>query len=88
MAKLDVKKAAKEIAEKSLDDIQKETAWTWAARSCAAYVAARKIPKDKAKWEHDALEYQHEATEHAALSEDDNLIHEIREAIRAYQKKD
>ena len=70
-----IEKAAAELRTKTLHDIQVETAKTWAGRACvAAHIGLL----------HDAVEYAHEAIEHAALSGDDKLLVEVRSAMRAY----
>lgn len=68
-----IDKATAELAEKSLADIQVETALTWCGRAC---VAARMGLGA------DAKEYAHEAIEHAALSDEDGLLDTVRAAIR------
>lgn len=65
-------KAETELAEKTLHDIQIETALTWCGRAC---VAARKGLSA------DAKEYAHEAVEHAALSGEDDLLNAVRQAL-------
>ena len=84
--KLDISKAGGELSQKSLDDIQVETAKTWGARAAIAYVWAKKELHNEAKWLSDAKEYLHEALEHAALSDDDDLVHQIRESVRIFMK--
>jgi hypothetical protein len=62
-----VQAADLELGTKSLRDIQIETAYTWGARFIAArsrYLAGKDV-----RWLHDAVEYEHEAIEHAALAE-------------------
>jgi hypothetical protein len=70
-----VEEARREIARKSIDEIQKETAWKWAARAAAAAETGR---------HQDAHEYAHEAVEHAGLSEDDDLIGHVRAFLRSH----
>lgn len=69
-----IKKAAAELRIKSLKDIQVETAKTWAGRACVAAGMGR---------EQDAIEYAHEAIEHAALSGKEGLLTDIRASLRA-----
>ena len=66
----DVDKAKAELAKKSLSDIQGETAYVWGARAIAAYECFQVAndPKWSSKWISEALEYRHEALEHAALA--------------------
>jgi|688.fasta_scaffold28429_20 hypothetical protein len=58
-----------ELREKTLKQIQIETAIKWAGRAAAA--ASMNL-------HHDAIEYAHEAVEHAALAGDESLLREIR----------
>lgn len=72
-----------ELSRKSLRQIQVETARTWAYRSWAARAlaaASTSIGKmDKAEcFRMDALEYGHEALEHAALTGSDDVLREVR----------
>lgn len=81
---LDIEKAKKELAEKTLDQIQRETAWTWASRAAASFenvIAAD--PEKKVSIYMAASEYLHEAIEHAALvfDGDGSLVDEIRLAV-------
>ena len=69
-----IKKAATELQTKSLKDIQIETAKTWAGRACVAATLGLK---------QDAVEYAHEAIEHAALSGMEGLLTDIRAALLA-----
>jgi hypothetical protein len=88
---LDVKEAIKELRDKTLEDIQRETAWKWASRACAAFQKAseQKSLKDAVKWLLEAEEYKHEAIEHAALidKEDNKLLKDIVHEIHEFQKK-
>lgn len=67
-----IRRAAEELTQKTLNDIQVETALVWAGRAYAA-AQMRKLA--------DAVEYAHEAIEHAALSGDDGLLLAIRQAL-------
>lgn len=67
-------RAIAELQTKSLDQIQVETAYTWAYRAWAAY---------KLGLPHDAVEYAHEAIEHAALSENNAVLAKVREIINS-----
>lgn len=88
---LDVKAAIKELEVKSIEDIQRETAWKWASRACASFQKAseQKSLKAAVKWLMEAEEYKHEAVEHAALveKEDGKLLKEVLHAINEFQKK-
>lgn len=74
-----VEKALTELSEKSLHDIQVETALTWCGRACAA--AQMGLPED-------AKEYAHEAIEHAALSSENDLLERVRTALAFYDVRD
>lgn len=68
-------KAMADVQAKGLDQIQYETAWTWAARACAASTLGLSS---------DAREYAHEGLEHAALSGRPGLVEEVRAALLDY----
>jgi hypothetical protein len=61
--------AIAELREKTLVQIQRETAITWAERAYAARVLG---------FTADVSEYAHEALEHAALTGDDMLLGRVR----------
>ena len=65
--------AIAELQQKTLQQIQVETAYTWAYRASAA----RALGLDA-----DAIEYEHEALEHAALSGDDTVLYTVRRIVR------
>jgi hypothetical protein len=65
-------KAREDLAEKTLRDIQVETSKVWTGRA----IAAKDIGQHA-----DAIEYAHEAVEHAALSGDDTLLAIVREML-------
>lgn len=67
--------AVAELRQKSLHQIQIETAVKWASRACAASLLG--LPED-------AEEYAHEAIEHAALSGNDDLLRDVRAVMRAH----
>lgn len=71
-----VGEGVKELEQKSLRDIQIETAHKWAGRACAAMVLGRPIEE--------AAEYGHEAIEHAALSGDDGVLAAVRALLAEY----
>ena len=58
-----------ELSQKTLAEIQAETATTWAYRAAAAWRMNNPA---------DALEYAHEAVEHGALTGNDELLDEVR----------
>lgn len=73
-----IDKAEGELAEKTLHDIQVETALTWCGRACAA----ARMGLDE-----DAKEYGHEAIEHAALADADRLLSAVRTALALHGVK-
>lgn len=68
-----------EIQRKTRGQIEKDTAYKWAARSVAAYFLYSE--RDDPKWLADASDYFHEAIEHAALADESG---EILYAVRAW----
>lgn len=84
-----IQEACEELAHKSQDQIQIDTALTWAYRACAAYKFARECKDagqmgDSLKWLFDASEYEHEAFEHAGLVSD-KMLKQIRKMIKDCQ---
>jgi len=69
--------AIAELQQKSLQQIQVETAYNWAYRASAARALGLDDDDDD-----DAIEYEHEALEHAALSGDDNVLYTVRRIVR------
>jgi hypothetical protein len=67
-----VKRSLVELQQKSLGQIQLETAMVWYGRA----VAASRLGKSA-----DAIEYAHESIEHAALSGALNVLQDIRAAL-------
>lgn len=65
-----------EVATKTLNQVQRETAVKWAGRACAAAMQNK---------HDDAHEYAHESVEHAALSGDDVLLGDIRRMFAMYR---
>jgi hypothetical protein len=70
-----IRRAAVELHSKSLNEIQVETAKIWTGRACVAADLGLR---------HDAIEYAHEAVEHAALSGKDSLLRDVRMALKAH----
>lgn len=56
--------ALRELQTKSRQEIETETAFKWAARALAAYTIY--FETGETEWLFDAIEYHHEAVEHAA----------------------
>ena len=69
-----------ELRKKSRSQIDRETAFKWAARSLAALELADQAmsPEERLGFYLDAEDYLHEAMEHAATSLDLGLVEEIR----------
>jgi hypothetical protein len=65
--------ALDELSRKTLRQIQCETAVKWAYRAWAAR---------RMSYEFDAIEYSHEAVEHAALSGDGQMLAIVRNIIQ------
>lgn len=76
---------AKELDQKSLKDIQEETAEKWADRAEEAYKKA--IDEKSIEWLLDAIEYGHEAIEHSSLGEDLAVFEKIRAKLMPIHKK-
>ncbi len=74
-----------ELDEKSLKEIQKETAEKWAERAEDAY--GRAIKEKSVKWLLDADELFHEAIEHSSLSEDLSTFEKIRAKLMPIRKE-
>ena len=70
-----VARALTELKQKDLRVIQRETAMVWYGRAVAAAMMVNSA---------DAIEYAHEAIEHAALSGADTLLRDIRAGLRQY----
>lgn len=62
-----VEEARAEILQKPRVAIEEETARKWAARAVAASILFKETGGHR--WLHDALDYAHEACEHAAFAD-------------------
>jgi hypothetical protein len=85
---LNLEEAQKELSEKNLQQIQTETAWKWGSRAAASYqncLAAESLKK-LALWSI-AEEYYHEALEHAALVEGEDVLSQLKKELNPYQEK-
>jgi hypothetical protein len=71
--------ARREILEKSRSLIEAETAYKWADRAVAAWQLH--ADTDAEQWLRDAVDYLHEAVEHAALADHSGTV--LRE-VHAY----
>jgi hypothetical protein len=74
-----IAEGVKELQQKTLDDVQTETALKWCGRAVAAAHLNRPT--------REVTEYAHEAVEHAALAESDNLLPYIKSVLRHYAIK-
>jgi hypothetical protein len=70
--------AKRELHQKTLAFIQVETAWAWATRALAAKELFNET--GEGQWMVDAVEYHHEALEHAALAAP-GLCEQVRAAL-------
>jgi len=61
--------------------IERETAIKWAGRAIAAWKLYMEHPNDLS-WRDLAISYSGEAVEHAAASGDDELLDDVRDAMR------
>jgi hypothetical protein len=79
---MSLESARQELLQKSLADIQRDTAFTWCDRACAAYgFAEQSTGPARFRWAADGLEYEHEAVERAALCDDMGVLFEVRARI-------
>lgn len=85
---LEVEKAREEILSKTNDQINEETAWTWASRAAAAFVLSKTSETERQREEFRlrGVDLLHEALEHAALVGDDaSFLQTIIDSIRQVQ---
>jgi NADH:ubiquinone oxidoreductase subunit E len=82
----DLKKAELELSKNTIQQIEQQTAYTWASRSWVAYSNFMKT-KDF-RWFEDAEQYYLEACEHAACYTKDalSLLKEIKEKLDPIKK--
>jgi hypothetical protein len=84
MADFDIDEALDEVQNKKEEQIETETAYRWASRSCACYQLHKET--GLIKWLLKAEDYCHEALEHAALAKDNGKTLKIIEAeIKKYR---
>jgi hypothetical protein len=80
--------ARHELAHKTRQDVDRETAWKWAARAVAAYQRSQHSTdplRDAMSWIRDAQDYYHEAIEHAALADHSGeVLRVVREWIHRH----
>lgn len=65
---IQVQEAIAELTHRTKREIEAETAWRWAARASAAVMLIKTADTDVRRWQwiSAAVEYGHEAIEHAA----------------------
>lgn len=85
---LNIQEALEELKNKNLNDIQIETAYKWASRAAASYQNCLESEGLK-KMACFVIgeEYFHEAVEHAALVEGQDLLSQIKKELVSYQEK-
>jgi hypothetical protein len=75
--------AKRELATKSRETIERETAWKWAARAVAAYQLLQQTTTYS--WLRDFEHYFDEAVEHAALADRTGaLLQQVRAWVTQY----
>lgn len=87
--KAHIQDAEDELAHTSYNDIQKQTAYKWAARAAASYKNVLTATDKTAKLTTYILsqEYEHEAIEHAALCtlRPEDVVSQIQDLLMEYQ---
>jgi hypothetical protein len=87
--KTKVEDASNELAHSSYSDIQKDTAYKWAARAAASYKNVLTATDKASKVTTYILsqEYEHEAIEHAALvpMQPEDVVSSIQSLLSEYQ---
>jgi hypothetical protein len=74
-SKFDIEAALKEVQEKTIAEIEEETAYKWASRSYSCYELYKDT--EELKWLLRAEEYFNEAVEHGALVHDSGVTLKI-----------
>jgi hypothetical protein len=85
---LDLDKAREELSQKNMDQIQKDTAYTWASRAIICYencLSANGV--SQLAWWSLAEEYANESKEHSALVSNEDVLSQIKKEIEPYQEK-
>jgi len=85
---LNVEEALKELSQKNLNQIQKETAIKWASRACASFqnCLSEEGAKKMVCWSV-GEEFAHEAVEHAALVEGEDMVSVIKQELEPYRDR-
>jgi len=88
MAILDVAKGLAELRAKSLAEIERATAMTWASRAAASYELASQSGgiAERFRQFYEGETYRQEALEHAAMAEDQGkLLIQIHDEVDSYR---
>lgn len=85
---LDIAKARKELASKSLLDIERATAETWGARAAASYALSLEERSMTARLRrfHEGENFRQEALEHGAMAEDMAFLGELQAEIADHRR--
>lgn len=86
---IDVEKGLKELRDKQLLQIERETASTWGGRAAASFRLAVEAAKlgERVRHLYEGENYRQEAFEHAAMTEDIDFYQQIAEEIEEYRKE-
>lgn len=86
---IDVEKGLKELREKQLLQIERETAKTWGGRAAASFQLAIEAGKlgERVRHLYEGENYRQEALEHAAMTEDIKFLEDIAREIEDYRKE-
>jgi hypothetical protein len=76
--------AKTEITQKTRAQIETETARKWCARACAAF--QQYTAEGDMRWLVDAIDYAHEAVEHASATDNDSVLADVRASVNASRK--
>lgn len=81
---LQVADARSELEQKSILEIEKETALTWGARAAAAYELARQSSdQQRMRWVMDGENYRQESLEHGAMTGDLEFLQRLMDDLEA-----
>jgi|GEM_PF-2973599 len=86
---IDVVKGLKELREKQMLQIERETAKTWGGRAAASFQLAIEAAKlgERVRHLYEGENYRQEALEHAAMTEDLEFLQDVAEEIEDYRKE-
>jgi hypothetical protein len=87
MKMLKIEVAKEELSQKNFNQIQTETAWKWASRAAASFENCL-TEKGSSKFASFVIgeEYFHEAVEHAALVQGEDLTAQVKDEVFPYQQ--